>query len=199
MAYKNIYRLTARRQGEVVGQIFRLINCYSEFFVPRTRTQIKDIGREENTIYWLEHPKNNEVTAIAILDKTYKFEIFNLDFYVLGHTIAKLPNQMNNVIDHIMGDYLDQNLMIFSRELFADALGIQDRYNFICLNVLDLIKFAPSLAEFETDYFSSGTQEKVKDGMARKNYNLYLKCNDEGLKLLKDKFSDIFYHFYTEN
>jgi hypothetical protein len=186
MALKNISKLSKRRQGELVGQIFKYIYLYNDFFVPRARVYLKEIAQLPDTIYWLEHPKTAEVTSIAIIDPKYQFELNGLNWIVLGHTISKLPNQIHNILDHIMGDYIDSNMVLLSRELFANAMQIQEKYNFVCLAPSQLQEFWPEFANFETDYFNLTSGETMISGCIRKGYNVYVKVNDAFLQTVKE-------------
>lgn len=192
MAYKNIHKLTARRQGEVIGQIFRLITCYNDFFVPRPRVYIKEISKENNSIYWLQNSKTDEVSAVAIMDTKHVLECINLKFYILGHTITKVGNQMNNIMDHILGDYQDSNIIYFSKAIFGEAIGAFEKYNFIPFDCQEIESNFPSLGQLTTEYFGIGTGEKIIDAMKRKGYTAYIKFSEETYEKITSDYKEIF-------
>jgi hypothetical protein len=185
MAFKNIFKLSTRRQGELVGQIFKYIYLYNDFFVPRARVYLKELAQLPDTIYWLENPKTNEVSSIAIVDPKYHIELSGLKFITLGHTISKIPNQIHNILDHILGDYKESNIILLSRELFANAMQITENYGFTCLTPADIKKFWPEFANLDTDYFNLTTKEEFLSGCIRKGYNIYIKIQEADLKTLK--------------
>lgn len=197
MAYKNIFRLTIRRQGEIIGQIYRLISCYSDFFVSRTRVYIKDVAKSEDTFYWLENSKTSEVTSFAFVDPNYTINDYGIKIYNLGHTITKLNNQMMNIIDHLLGDYKDCNIIFYSRPLFAQALLLEENYSFVGFTIDEFLKYCPEIANKSTDYFNVTTGETVLQGLIRKTYNIYLKVTDLDLELLKKKNTTL-YKFLVE-
>ncbi|MBC7406211.1 MAG: hypothetical protein H7230_01930 [Candidatus Parcubacteria bacterium] len=178
MALKNISKLSKRRQGELIGQIYKYIYLYNDFFIPRTRVYLKEIAQLSDTIYWLEHPKTSEVTSLAIIDPRYNFNLENLDWVVIGHTISKIPNQIHNILDHIMGDYSNSNIILLSRELFANAMQLNENYKFVCMRPADLIEHWPDLANMNTDYFNLVSGESMASGCSRKGYNVYVRVND---------------------
>jgi hypothetical protein len=184
MALKNIFKLTKRRQGELVGQIFKTIYCYTEFFVSRPRVYLKEVAQQLDTIYWLENLKTGEVTSMAILEPKYIFSISDITLHTFGHTISKVPNQIQNILDHILGDYDKTSLMFFSRSLFADAMQLQEKYNFLSFTPAQLQEIWPELSNQQTDYFNLSTGESINAGCTRKNYNIYLRLHDNDLDFL---------------
>lgn len=179
MALKNISKLSKRRQGELIGQIYKYIYLYNDFFIPRTRVYLKEIAQLSDTIYWLEHPKTAEVTSLAIIDPRYNFNLEGLDWVVIGHTISKIPNQIHNILDHIMGDYSNSNTILLSRELFANAMQLNENYKFVCMRPADLTEYWPALANMNTDYFNLVSGESMASGCSRKGYNVYVRVNDK--------------------
>ena len=192
MAYKNPFRLTTRRQGEIVGQIYKLIVCYSEFFIPRSRVYLKDVAKQENSIYWLENSKNAEVTAIALVEPKYKLNIDDIELITVGHTLSKVNNQMHNILDHLFSDYKEGNLLILSRELFAQAMQIESKYNFTALDAVQLQDLWPNLANCSTDYFNLSSGENLAQGMSRKGYKLYLRLSNSTSPQIQKKAPDLF-------
>lgn len=197
MAYKNPFRLTTRRQGEIVGQIYKLIVCYSEFFIPRSRVYLKDVAKQENTIYWLENAKNGEITAIALIEPKYKLTIDELELTTIGHTLSKVNNQMHNILDHLLSDYKDCNLILLSRELFAQAMQIESKYKFLSLDAVQLLDLWPNLANQPSDYFNLTSGETIAQGMSRKGYKLYLRiCEQYAVEI--EKINPAFAQFIDE-
>lgn len=185
MALKNISKLSKRRQGELIGQIYKYIYLYNDFFIPRTRVYLKEIAQLSDTIYWLEHPKTSEVTSLAIIDPKYNFSLEGLNWVVIGHTISKIPNQIHNILDHIMGDYSNSNIILLSRELFANAMQLNENYKFICMRPADLSEYWPALANMNTDYFNLVSGETMVSGCMRKGYNVYIRLNTNHTDELK--------------
>jgi hypothetical protein len=192
MAYKNVFRLTSRRQGEIIGQIYKFICCYSDFFVSRTRVYIKEIAQNPDSIYWLENPKTGEVTSLALVEPKYNFEVDNIKFVTIGHTMSKMNNQMHNILDHLFGDYNDSNILIFSRTLLAAALDIRERYGFVEFEPEELENSWSNLANFQSDYFNVHSGDSIANGAVRKGYNLYLKITPKTLEYLKVNNAEVF-------
>jgi hypothetical protein len=199
MAYKNPFRLTIRRQGEIVGQIYKFICCYSDFFVPRTRVYLKEVSKVEDTMYWLENAKTNEVTAIALVEPKYKINIDGIEIITVGHTLSKINNQMPNILDHLLGDYQDKSIMILSRSLFAGAMQLEEKYGFVSYSP-DLINIKwPDLAGQVTDYFNLASGETLFHGLNRKGYNVYLRLLPIDIQKLKKKNPELISDFvHTE-
>lgn len=192
MAYKNIYNLPVRRQGEVIGQVFRLITCYNEFFAPRPRVYIKELAKSPNSIYWLQNSKTEEVTTIAIIDKNYSFTSNDIKFHILGHTITKMANQMHNILEHLLGDHHKDNLIYFSKEIFGKAVGICENYGFIPFSVMELQEFFPNIATYSTSYFGIDAGEKICTAMERKEYLAYVRLSVETLEHVEKNMETLF-------
>jgi hypothetical protein len=188
MALKNIFRLSKRRQGELVGQIFKFIQLYTDFFVPRTRVYLKDVAQNNDAIYWLENTKTGEVSSVAIVDPKFNVELAGVNWVVISHAISKIPNQIHNIIEHILGDYTTANIIIMTRELFATAMQLEDNYHFKKFSIDEIAEIWPEFASKSTDYFNllSGN-ETIQDGCKRKGYFIYLKLANEEQKMLVKK------------
>ena len=178
MAYKNPYRLSGRRQGEIIGQVYKLIVCHSDFFVPRNRVYLKDVAKVENTIYWLESPKTSEITALTLVEPKYALELNDIKLVVIGHTLSKVRNQMHNILDHLFSDYVDSNIAFFLRESFGVALMLEEKYNFVKINSDEINHLWPEVALVETDYFNLPSGERISQGMARKQHFIYLRLTE---------------------
>lgn len=178
MAYKNPYRLSGRRQGEIIGQVYKLIVCHSDFFVPRNRVYLKDVAKVENSIYWLENPKTSEITALTLVEPKYQMDLNDVKLVVIGHTLSKIRNQMHNILDHLFSDYLDQSMVFFLRESFGVALMLEQKYSFVRINSEELNHLWPEMALTETDYFNLPSGEYISQGLARKQYYVYLRLTE---------------------
>jgi hypothetical protein len=184
MALKNVFRLTKRRQGELIGQIHKTICCYSDFYVTRARVYLKDVAKESDSVYWLENPKTGDITSLALVEPKYKFEVDNITLTTVGHTISKIQNQIQNILDHLFGDYAEANLLIYCRPLFAKAMQIEERYDFIAFTPDEIKELWPNLANMSTDYFNVTAGETITSGTARKGYTIYLKLSEAAITTL---------------
>jgi hypothetical protein len=178
MALKNIYRLTKRRQGELVGQIYKTICCYSDFFVARSRVYLKEVAQNPDSVYWLENTKTGDITSMALVEPKYRLQIDGLDIVTIGHTISKVANQIQNILDHIFGDYSESNIIILSRESFAKAMMLEEKHRFVSLDSEKLNQLWPNLAALHSDYFNISNGEPLVNGLARKGYKMYLRIQE---------------------
>jgi|GEM_PF-1644956 len=189
MAYKNPTKLTSRRQGEIIGQVFRLISCYSDFFPSRSRVYLKDVAAANNNLYWLEQDKTGEVTAIAMVESKYQFQTNGITIQSVGHILSKINNQIHNILTHLTGDYKESNLAIFCRPSIAKALDIENNFGFFELNAVQLLQLWPDLAGVVTDYFN--TEETLAAGLSRRGYNLYIKLTENSLAELSGQLDKL--------
>jgi hypothetical protein len=190
MALKNIFKLAKRRQGELVGQVFKFISCYNDFFPLRARTYLKELATHTDTIYWLENSKTNEVTTLSVVDPKYTLEVDGITLISLGHTISKIQNQIHNILDHILGDYKNSSIVSFVRPTFGLAMGLKARYGFTSFTPLEVSQFWPSVANKITDYFNLASGETIISGCSRKGCDLYIKLTQADLDILTATLPD---------
>jgi hypothetical protein len=180
MAFKNPFKLSKRKQGELIGQVFKLISLHSDFFTTRTRISLKQIAVELDAIYWLENPKQ-DITSLTIVDPKYDQDLDGLKWKIISHTISKIPNQIHNILEHIMGDYNDSNLILLSRDLLGSAMQLESSYGFVGIKPDELEIVWPSFASSITDYFNLPTKETFLTGCKRKGYTIFVKLADSEL------------------
>lgn len=195
MALKNIFKLTKRRQGELVGQIFKYISCFNEIYPPRSRVYLKDVAQLPDSVYWLENTKSGEVTSITLLEPKYKWTVSGIELQSMGHALSKIPSQIHNVLDHISGDYQGKNLIFFCRELLASAMQIEEKYGFVAFNSAELSELWSDLADIQTDYFNLASGETLSSGCARKNYKIYIKIDPVENHKLENINRDLYARF----
>jgi len=189
MAYKSFRSLTPRNQSSLVTQLHKLINYYGEIFCPRERTYIKSLTQHDGSVYWLEDDVR-KIIAVAIIDPNYSFKLNDFDVKVLGHTISKRPGQMDRILHHIWSDYEDDTIAIVCRKSLTSAFDVSD-LNLVELTSLEISENWTELADYRTNYFNL-SDERVSDGLNRKDYCIFVKFTDKDLASLKDKNEPLF-------
>ncbi len=183
MAFKSFSKLSSRNQSSLISQLYKLISYYGDIFSARERTYLKSLSQKDGAIYWLEDEEKN-LSAAAIVDPNYIFEVDGIKLNTLGHTVSKRPGQMDRILSHIFADFSEQSLIILTRPNIAGSIQYE-ALNLISFSPVDLISVWPELADQKTDYFNT-TKETLAEGMGRKQYHLYLKLSSEDLNTLKN-------------
>jgi hypothetical protein len=189
MAYKSFRTLTPRNQSSLVTQLHKLINYYGEIFCPRERAYLKSLTQNDGSIYWLEDD-SKKIIAVAIIDPNYSLQASEVELKLLGHTISKRPGQMDRIFHHIWSDYEDETIAVVCRKSLSTAFDVED-LKLIELNPTEISQHWKELGEVETGYFNL-TDEKLIDGLIRKDYCLYIKFSDKDLLTLKDNNEELF-------
>jgi hypothetical protein len=189
MAYKSFRTLTPRNQSSLVTQLHKLINYYGEIFCPRERAYIKSLSQNDGAIYWLEDDAK-KIIAVAIVDPNYELAVDDIEIHLLGHTISKRPGQMDRILHHIWSDYEDQTIAVLCRKSLTSAFDIED-LKLIELSAHEIVQYWPALGQATTSYFNL-SNEKIIEGLARKDYTLFMKFSDQDLAKIKSTKPDLF-------
>jgi hypothetical protein len=175
MALKNFGKLNTRRQGELVGELHRLI-CSYPFFPVRSRVSLREHLKNGDYVYWLEDRKSGQVQAMTLIDKPFLIE--GLSFTNIGFMISKNPNQLNEVFNQAYTDHKDSSLIIITKEIIASSVGLEEK-GFKVFAADLLMDKLPKLGKMETDYY--GIKSSLSDGMHRRNDFCYIKAGDDVL------------------
>ena len=194
MAYKTFSRLSSRNQSNLITQLHKMISYYGEVFCSRERLYLKNLSKQENTIYWLED-EQKKLIASVIVDLNYTFDVDGIKLIPISHTVSKRPGQMDRIINHICTDYTDQNLVVPTRSIIASSIQL-DNYGFFSMSPVEMVTFWPNLAQIKTDYFNTHN-ETLAAGLSRKNQNLYIRINQSTLENIKSSNPDL-YSFINE-
>lgn len=184
MANKNFSKLSSRNQSALVSQLHKLICYYSSIFCTRERVYIKNLAKTDGNVYWLEDDNKN-LMAVALLDPKYVFTALGIDFLTLGHTISNKSGQMERLLHHLFSDHDNRSLILLCKSFVAESLNFKE-YKLVQFNPVELETIFPELSEITTDYFNV-KNERLNQGMARKEHLAYIKFSDEDLKLIKNK------------
>jgi len=182
MAFKNFAKLSARNQSSLISELHQLINYYGEIFCNRERVYLKNLSKNEGSIYWLED-ENKKLVAAAIIDQNFRFKIDNLDIVTLGHTVSKRPGHMDRILNHVFTDYTSQSLALICRPLIAAGLQ-NNNFPLVSFTASELNTYWPGLANTVTDYFNT-SKETLAQGLDRKQHNLYLKISPADLVIIQ--------------
>lgn len=184
MANSDFSLLTSNRvKSGLVSDISKDIKCNSSRFPIRERVYIKTLAEKAGNIYWL-HDDSYKLTAFALMDSNYIFEVGGIKLKTIGHTIAKKQGYMGRVLKSMLDDHKNQNLIIICRDFVYNALNLNPS-EFICLTSLELKERWPGLANLKTDYFNVKNDIFV-NGLIRKNLIVSIKKTDS-VKAILDK------------
>lgn len=182
MAYKSFRSLTPRNQSNLITQLHKLINYYGEIFCPRERSYLKTLSQNDGSVYWLEDDLKR-IIAVAIIDPNYTVSIDPFDIVILGHTISKRPGQMDRILHHIWSDYQDKTIAVVCRKTLSTAFDVQE-FQLVEMTNTEIAEYWPELAEYRTNYFNL-TNEKMIDGLIRKDYTLFMKFTPQDLSAIR--------------
>jgi hypothetical protein len=191
MAFKSFKKLSPRNQSSTISQLHKLIKYYGEIFCPRERSYLKELSKQDRSIYWVED-ESKKLVAAAIVEPKYIFDIEGHFFKTLGYTVSKRPGQMERIFSHILDDYEEDNLIFMCRKSLASSLQTE-KLGMVKLTSTQLMEFLPELAYLKTDYFNV-KNEPLALGMERRQNDMFLKLNDEARQDLlakKPKLLDI--------
>lgn len=179
MALKNFGKLNTRRQGELIGELHRLI-CSYPFFPVRSRASLREHLKNDDYVYWLEDRKSGSVQAMTLIDKPFLVE--GISFTNIGFMISKAPNLLNEVFNQAYSDHKDNSLIIITKDSIASSINLEEKGFKVFAADLLMDKF-PKLGKMETDYY--GIKTTLSDGMNRKSDFCYIKAGDDVLSSLR--------------
>jgi hypothetical protein len=188
MANSNFTQLTSRNKSSLVTAIHKEITYYSSSFCIRERVYVNKLTKDDDNIYWLQ-AENKQLAAFAIMDPNYEFEVEGIKLHTIGHTISKRPGYMERILTHIFKRHPEKSLILLCKEFVAKSLDIAS-YGMKCITPLELEEHWPELASLKTDYFNV-KNEPLKNGMIRKQHNLYIKITDKDRDQLDKKLQVI--------
>lgn len=121
MANKSFSKLTSRNQSSLVSQLHKLISYYSGIFCSRERIYLKNLAKNDGSLYWIEDDAK-KLMAIALIDPNYKFNVLGFDLITLGHTISNKSGQMERLLHHIFTDFEDKTINLICKPFVADSM-----------------------------------------------------------------------------
>lgn len=188
MANKSFSKLTSRNQSSLVSQLHKLISYYSGIFCSRERIYLKNLAKNDGSLYWIEDDAK-KLMAIALIDPNYKFNVLGFDLITLGHTISNKSGQMERLLHHIFTDFEDKTINLICKPFVADSMGVTD-YKMVGFNAVELAQYFSDLANVTTDYFN--VTETLAEGLARKEHQIYFRFAQSDLEKIKKSNSDLF-------
>jgi len=190
MALKSFARLSTRNRGSIVSQIHKLMKLYGDFFSIRERSYLRKLTEIDGAIYWIPEGLN-VLIALAMIEPDHTFQLHGHTLHSMGYLISKKPGFMNRILQHIISDYENMSLLLFSKPSLAARIPCSD-FGLVECTAEFLQEHCPELANHPTTYFNMS--ETLAEGLNRRGYSIYIKASAECMDSLREANLAVFNH-----